>query len=180
MMHETLTAQPTLTADRFTLRPCRKSDAGLIAMYASDKRVARGSRAIPHPLPPGTVEAMIERANAPDRVEDVWVLDGSSHDHVEAMGLVSLIRMDRDQSEFHGWIAPAFWNAGFASEALRILIAANPHGSRRIFAEVFQDSPESARVLTNCGFDYLGDAEAFNVARNAVVPTWTYTLQLAP
>lgn len=180
MMHETLNAQPTMTAERFTLRPCRTSDAGLIEMYASDKRVARGSRAIPHPLPPGAVGAMIKRAQDPDRTEDVWVLDGSDHDHVEAMGLVTLVRMDRDQSEFHGWIAPAFWNAGYASEALRMLIATNPHGAARMFAEVFQDSPESARVLTNCGFDYLGDAEAFNVARNSVVPTWTYTLQLAP
>jgi hypothetical protein len=29
-------------------------------------------------------------------------------------------------------------------------------------------------VLTNTGFEYLGDAEAFSVARNAPVPTWTY------
>ena len=34
--------------------------------------------------------------------------------------------------------------------------------------------PGSARVLTNCGFVYLGDAETFSVARNARVPTWTY------
>ncbi len=28
--------------------------------------------------------------------------------------------------------------------------------------------------LTNCGFEYLGDAETFSVARNARVSTWTY------
>ncbi|MFT4744129.1 MAG: RimJ/RimL family protein N-acetyltransferase, partial [Yoonia sp.] len=44
-------------------------------------------------------------------------------------------------------------------------------------AEMFQVNPGSARVLTNCGFDYLGDAEAFSVARGATVPTWTYTLK---
>ena len=60
---------------------------------------------------------------------------------------------------------------------MRTLIAANPHRAERIFAEVFQDNPGSARVLTNCGFDYLGDAEAFSVSRNAAVPTWTYTLK---
>lgn len=180
MMHDTVINQPTMTATRFTLRPCRKSDAGLIEMYASDKRVARGSRAIPHPLPPGAIEAMIQRASSTERTEDVWVLDGSASGHVEAMGIVSLTHIDRDQSEFHGWIAPAFWNAGYATEALRVLIDHNPHTSKRLFAEVFQDSPESARVLTNCGFDYLGDAEAFSVARGSNVPTWTYTLQLTP
>lgn len=177
MMHDTITTQLTLDADRFTLRPLRKSDAGLIAMYAADERVARGTQSIPHPLPPGTIEAMIDRASKVDRKEDVWVLDGSAHGHAEALGVISLERLDRKQSEIFYWIAPAFWNTGFASEAVRTLIDANPHQAAQIFAAVFQDNPGSARVLTNCGFDYLGDAEAFSVARNATVPTWTYTLK---
>jgi RimJ/RimL family protein N-acetyltransferase len=177
MIHEEITVQQTISSDRFMLRPCRKSDAGLIAMYASDDRVARGTRSVPHPLPPGTVEAMIERSLRSDRTEDVWIIDGSALGHAEALGLISLERMDRAQSEIFYWIAPAFWNTGYASEAVRALIAANPHQSERIFAEVFQDNPGSARVLTNCGFDYLGDAEAFSVSRGATVPTWTYTLK---
>ena len=177
MRHEDIVVQDTISAERFVLRPCRKSDAGLIAMYASDDRVARGMRAMPHPLPPGTVEAMIERAARPDRIEDIWVIDGSGHGHAEALGLISLVRMDRHQSEIFYWIAPAFWNSGFASEAVRTLIAANPHNAKTIFAEAFQDNPGSARVLTNCGFDYLGDAEAFSVSRGATVPTWTYMLK---
>ena len=178
MMHETVVNQPTIKAARFTLRPCRKSDAGLIAMYAADPRVAHSTPSIPHPLPPGSVEALIDRATADDRDTDTWVLDGSAHGHAEALGLISLTRLDRDQSEFFGWVAPAFWNTGLATDAVKTLIAANPHGSTRMFAEVFQDNPGSARVLTHCGFDYLGDAEAFCVARNASVPTWTYTLKL--
>ena len=47
-----------------------------------------------------------------------------------------------------------------------------------MFASVFQDNPASARVLTNCGFEYLGDAESFSVARGATVPTWTYSRKL--
>ena len=54
------------------------------------------------------------------------------------------------------------------------MVAANPHRARTLFAEVFQDNPRSARVLTNNGFDYLGDAEVHSVARGATVPTWTY------
>ena len=179
MIHDEITIQPTIKADRFVLRPCRKSDAGLIAMYAADERVARGTRSIPHPLPPGTIEAMIVRAGQHDRTEDIWVIDGSEHGHVEALGLISLERMDRNQSEIFYWIAPAFWNTGIASEAVTALIAANPHQADSIFAEAFQDNPGSARVLTNCGFAYLGDAEAYSVARNATVPTWTYTLKIA-
>ncbi len=177
MKHETVATQSTIVAERFVMRPVQKSDSGLIAMYASDERVARGTRHIPHPLPPGAVDAMIARANVNNKEEDIWVIDGSAHNHAEVLGLITLKRMDRDQSEFFGWVAPAFWNTGIAAQAVQALIDANPHGADRLFAEVFQDNPTSARVLTNCGFDYLGDAEAFSVARDATVATWTYTIK---
>ncbi|QQA44516.1 GNAT family N-acetyltransferase [Pelagovum pacificum] len=178
-MFDTDTDLPTIETDRFVLRPVRKSDTGLITFYTSDKRVATMTRNIPHPLPPGAVEAFVTAQTAENRKEDVWIIDGSAKDLAEVLGVVILTRLDRGQSEIRYWIAPAFWNAHFASEAVGALLDANPHGSGEIFAEVFQDNPGSARVLTNCGFDYLGDAEAFSVSRNAMVPTWTYMLKTA-
>lgn len=171
-------SQPVVAAERFVMRPLRKSDAGLISMYAADKRVALGTRSIPHPLPPGSTEAFIERALKEDRSEDVWAIDGSDFGSSEVMGIISLERMERSQSEIFYWVAPAFWNTGVATAAVQAMVAANPHGAATLFAEVFQDAPGSARVLTNCGFEYLGDAEAFSVARNSKVPTWTYTLKM--
>ena len=61
---------------------------------------------------------------------------------------------------------------------VQALIAANPQACRTIFAEVFQDNAGTARVLTNAGFEYLGDAETFSVARGARVATWTYIRKL--
>lgn len=175
---EAISRQPVIAADRFDLRPIRPSDAGLIALYTSDRRLAEGTRSIPHPLPPGTAEAFIARALSDKRQEDVWVMDGFGHGQAEVLGLISLMRMDRDQSEVGFWVAPGLWNSGFASEAVTALVRANPHASRTLFAEVFQDNPGSARVLVNAGFDYLGDAEAWSVARNARVPTWTYVRRM--
>ncbi|MGY6410040.1 MAG: GNAT family N-acetyltransferase [Alkalilacustris sp.] len=165
---------PEILADRFVLRPVRRSDAGLLALHAGDRRVAEATRSIPHPLPPGTTEAFIARALTGQGGEDVWVMDGSGAGSAEVLGVISLTRLDRGQSQVGFWVAPAFWNTGVASEAVRCLVEANPHGARTLFAEVFQDNPVSARVLTNCGFEYLGDAEAHSVARAARVPTWTY------
>lgn len=178
MTFETIAPQAEITAGRFVLRQPRKSDAGLVTMYAGDLRVAEATRSIPHPMPPGAVEAFLARSTSPSRLEDVWVMDGSANTLAEVLGVISLKRMDRGQSEISYWVAPAFWNAGFASEAVRALVEANPQGTRTIFAEVLQDNPGSARVLTNCGFEYLGDAETFSVARNARVPTWTYLRKL--
>jgi RimJ/RimL family protein N-acetyltransferase len=165
-----------IAAGRFLLRPVRKSDAGLFAMYAGDKRVAISTRSIPHPLPPGAAEAFVARATSAKADEDVWVLDGSATGLAEVLGVISLKRMD--ETKFGYWVAPAFWNTGFASEAVKALVGANPQKNRTIFAEVFQDNPGSARVLTNAGFQYLGDAETFSVARGARVPTWTYIRKL--
>lgn len=171
--------QPLVETERFTLRPLRTSDAGLLTLYAGDKRVAEATPAIPHPLPPGSMEAFIARAQHPDRAEDVWVVDGSASGHAEVAGMLSLKAMDRGQSEISFWVAPAFWNTGIASESIKAMVSANPHGANTLFAEVFQDNPISARVLTNAGFEFIGDAEAFSVARGAKVPTWTYIRKMS-
>ena len=174
MMLQTVGEQMTIAAQRFVLRPARISDVGLYALHAGDLRVAVGTSSIPHPLPPGAAEAFIARAMHPGGEERIWVMDGVAGGMPEVMGVISLKQMDRDQSEIEYWVAPAFWNTGYASEAVWALISANPLKNKAIFAQVFQDNPGSARVLTNCGFAYLGDAESFSVARNAGVQTWTY------
>ncbi|MDC0737185.1 GNAT family protein [Cognatishimia sp. SS12] len=178
MLHEKIVTQMVLETDRFDLRPLRRSDQGLIDLYASDKALARMTASIPHPLPPGATEALINRAHSDTRVEDIWAIDGTKSGASELVGLISLVRIDAGLTEIGFWVAPPFWNTGIASEAVAALIAANPLDSKTMYASVFQDNPASARVMTNSGFQYLGDAETFSVARNALVPTWTYSLKL--
>ncbi|MEW9921797.1 GNAT family N-acetyltransferase [Marimonas sp. MJW-29] len=178
MQMEAIINQPVIETARFDLRPVRRSDLGLIEMYAGDARVAMTTTSIPHPLPPGTIEAFINRAMAAQRDEDVWIMDGMKSGWSEVMGVISLLRLDRNQSEVGYWVAPAFWNTHVASDAVQALVEANPQGNQAISASVFHDNPASAKVLTNAGFVYLGDAETYCVARAAAVPTWTYSRKL--
>lgn len=178
MEMERIPVQTVVETERFDLRPLRRSDMGLVELYGGDERVARMTTSIPHPLPPGLVEAFVTRSMEDGRDEDVWAVDGSKSDAAELMGLITLKRLDREQSEVSYWVAPPYWNTGLASEAVEALIEANPMDNKTIFASVFQDNPASARVLTHCGFEYLGDAESFCVARDATVPTWTYLKKL--
>ncbi|WP_150120665.1 GNAT family N-acetyltransferase, partial [Sulfitobacter sp. HI0040] len=85
-----ITTQPEIETERFVLRPVRKSDEGPIEMYAGDPRVAMSTVSIPHPLPPGVIEAFITRAMAEERDEDVWVMDGSKSGTSEVMGVITL------------------------------------------------------------------------------------------
>lgn len=178
MKHDMIIDQPVIETERLILRPLRRSDVGLLDMYSNDERVARMTRSMPHPMPPGASEAFIQSSHDEKRTEDVWAIDGSDHGLGELMGLIGLEQMDREQSEVGYWVAPVFWNSGLASEAVRGLVEANPHKDKTMFASVFQDNPASARVLTNTGFEYLGDAEVFSVARGSTVPTWTYLKRL--
>jgi RimJ/RimL family protein N-acetyltransferase len=172
-----------IAAGRFVLRPMRAADAGPIAVHAADRRVAEATQNIPHPFPPGAAEAFVARAMTEGRPGSVWVMDGTQTGLPDLLGVLSLKPMEvkpgqGGQSEVAYWVAPAFWNTGLASAAVRALIAANPLQDRTYFAEVFQDNSGSARVLTNAGFQYLGDAEAFSLARGMQVPTWTYTRRM--
>jgi RimJ/RimL family protein N-acetyltransferase len=178
MILEKIAAPAPILTDRFALRAVRRSDTGLFALYAGDRRVAEATQGIPHPLPPGAAEAFVTRAMAAGSDEDIWAIDGSRSGLAEVLGVISLKKMDRAQSEVSFWVAPAFWNLGIASGAVQALVEANPQRDKTMFAEAFQDNPQSARVLTNAGFQYLGDAESFSVARNVCVPTWTYVKRL--
>lgn len=167
-----------IAAGRFVLRPPRLSDVGLFSVYAGDARVAEATRSIPHPLPPGAAEAFVTRAISGETKGTVWVMDGTTVGLPEVLGVISLKPMDRAQAEIGFWVAPAFWNVGIASEAVAALVRANPLQMDTYFAEVFQDNPGSAKVLTRQGFAYLGDAETFSVGRGSLVQTWTYICKL--
>ena len=71
LMVSDLARQEEIVTERLLLRPLRMSDAGLIAHYCADRRVAEGTRSIPHPLPPGASEAFVSHAMSPKRDEDV-------------------------------------------------------------------------------------------------------------
>ncbi len=53
MILDQIVEQQVIETERLCLRPARKSDIGLLSLYAGDHRVAMNTRSIPSPLPPG-------------------------------------------------------------------------------------------------------------------------------
>ncbi len=94
-----------IATDRFVMRPVRRSDTGLFALYAGDKRVAEATQGIPHPLPPGAADAFVTRAMLSGTDEDIWVMDGTRSGLAEVLGVISLKKMDRAQSEVACWVS---------------------------------------------------------------------------
>ncbi len=166
---------PEIVTPRLRLRRLRPGDAGLIALYASDARVARMTAEIPHPYPPGLAETFVERARAPGASDAVWALDAGEEDENGLIGLISLKRRPGGEAEIGYWVAPAFWGTGYAGEAVEGVAGwAAGAGYAALTAEVFQDNVPSTKVLTRAGFLYEGEGEIHALARAGMVPTFRY------
>lgn len=167
------------TTPRLRLRRLARADAALLHLYASDARVARMTTSIPHPYPPGGAEAFVARATAPGARETVWALDTGEDGENGLIGVISLRPAGEDEAEIGYWVAPAFWNAGYAGEAVEAVTReAGRRGLGALTAQVMQDNVASARVLTRAGFAYEGVGEAHSVARGGMVPTFRYRRDL--
>lgn len=170
VLTKTVSTQPVLETERLTLRPLRKSDAGLVSLYSSDIRVARMTSSIPHPNPPGAVEAFIETVTGPDSRETAWAIDATKGFGCEIIGVVGL----RRDGELGYWLGPFFWGLGIATEAARAVVThAFEVGHERVHACAFQDNPASKHVLEKAGLRETGTCEGFSVARGETVKTWT-------
>tara|TARA_B110000444_G_scaffold30315_1_gene25496 strand:- start:973 stop:1515 length:543 start_codon:yes stop_codon:yes gene_type:complete len=173
-----LPEKTVLETKRFKIRPLNLKDIIKVEMYVRDIRLARSSGTIPHPLTPDFVKDFIEKSMSDETSLDAWGIEVEESGSTNLIGVVSLNRLDRSQSEIAYWVIPAIWNTGVATEAVKAFIEVNPQNCKTIFGSVFQDNPASSRVLTNAGFKYIGEAESLSVARSAMVATWTYIKKL--
>lgn len=172
-MVQTLQKQVVLETKRLTLRPMRRSDAGLISLYSNDERVARMTTSIPHPNPPGAVEQFIASVNAPDARDVTWAIDGSKGVGTEVVGVIAL----HEDGEIGYWIAPFFWGLGIATEAAGTVLSHGfDLGFKRIYASHFEDNPASGRVMEKIGMRSIGlDPEpVFSVGRGESVRRISY------
>ncbi len=181
MLETALPPQTEIVTPRLRLRRMRPADAGLIALYSSNERLARMTAVIPSPYPPGLAEAFIERTLA-NRVasEITWAMDSGDDDENGLVGLISLKSHGGGEVEVGYWVAAAFWGTGYASEALAGVVDwSRANGLRALTAVVFQDNAASIRVVTRAGFLYEGETEIHSLARGAMVPSFRYRRVLA-
>lgn len=169
-----------LETGRCRLRPLVESDAGILELYLSDARVARMTRDIPHPYPPGTARSYVERHGDGAGPTSVWAIDLNSDETSDLVGIIALAAKGTNEAEVTFWVGPAWWGTGYAGEALEAVVQeARRRSLGALNAEVMQDNLASIRVLTRIGFNYVGEGSMHSVARNAVTSTFVYRMELA-
>lgn len=162
-----------IRTDRLLLRPLRPADAGPIALWCGQYRVASMLARVPHPYPPGAAQAFIERALSATAMECVRAIDGTPCGAADFLGCVSLKGAQGDAVRGFGyWLGPPAWGLGYATEATAAMLEAGfeTPGLAAVETGVYHDNPASRRVLDKLGFRQTGDGERFCPARGVVVP----------
>jgi len=107
-------------------------------MYVRDIRLARSSGTIPHPLTPDFVKDFIEKSMSDETSLDAWGIEYEESGRADLIGVVSLNRLDRSQSEIAYWVIPAIWNTGVATEAVKALLNSTLKTVKLFLAQFFK------------------------------------------
>lgn len=143
----------------FTLRKWDILDAGTLARYANNGKIAQNLRdAFPYPYTLTDAEAYIDGCLAADGAAALCYaieLDG------QAAGSIGLFRgsdVYRKCAELGYWLAEEYWGRGVMTGAVRRLCAEGfaKWDIARIYAEPFTDNLGSRRVLEKAGFTQEG------------------------
>lgn len=152
--------QPDLETERLILRPFTAADAADVRRLAGDRRVSETTAAVPHPYPEGAAEAWIATHELAyeERLEASFAI--ARRDGNTLVGAMSLLGIDmpKRQAEVGYWIGCDFWRRGYASEALRRLVAFAHHelGLTRLFGRCLAVNPASGHVMRNAGLQPEG------------------------
>ncbi len=169
-------ADTLLRSRRMALRPLRPADAeAVVALLGHDRDAVLQMSHMPWPCTPASAREWIALRTQPGttafavtRVEDEAFLG--------VIGFGGL----REMPSVGYWIGRPFWNHGYATEALQLVIGrARSLGAKGLQAETFPENAASARVLSKCGFRYRGMGRRNYPARGGLVSVCVHILHFA-
>ena len=143
---------------RLCLRPFSEADAPDVERLAGDRLIADTTQNIPHPYPPGAGVEWIAKH------EGIWAAgEGAAFAMVDRTtgalvgGIGLMIERAHASAELGYWVGVPYWNAGYATEAARVVLAHGFDGGlHRIHARHLTRNPASGRVMTKIGMTFEG------------------------
>ena len=148
------------SSNRLLLRPWEDSDAEILYEYASDPEVGPRAGWAPHK----SLEESLEIIRTVFRNDTTWaIVLKETNTVIGAIGYgpscdCNLPSRDGEPTVGY-WIARPYWNMGYCTEALSLMIDGITHttGITSLISGHFIDNPASGRVMEKCGFIPTGD-----------------------
>ncbi len=150
---------PELTTERLILRGFRLSDAPAVHLLVGAYEVADTTLNIPHPYTENAfTEWIATHAEGIERGTDLSFAIMRREDGVVIGGIGLHINRRHNRGESGYWIGVPYWGQGYATEALRRIIAYGfeEMGLNRIYAGYFVRNPASRRVQEKAGMIFEG------------------------
>lgn len=149
---------PTLTTPRLLLRRFDAADAPALQTLVSDRRIAATTLNIPHPYPDDGALTFILLTHESAASGAAFSFAVVRRADAALLGAVGLHPLPALQAEIGYWIGVPHWGQGYASEAVRRVIAFGFNTLRlnRIYANYFTTNLASARVMHKVGMAYEG------------------------
>jgi len=153
------TCQPCINTSRLLLRPLEQADAATVRRLAGDRAIADTTLNIPHPYEVGMAEAWIDSLHSGFEAGEVVTFALVLHGESQPLGAIGL-RIDRSvgKADLGYWIGKPYWNSGYATEAVRALLAYafNDLDLSKITARHLARNPASGRVMQKVGMRLEG------------------------
>ncbi|MDO5442781.1 MAG: GNAT family N-acetyltransferase [Bacteroidia bacterium] len=137
------------------LRRWRESDAADLYRLASDPDVGPRAGWPPHK----SIEESREIIRTVFRGERMWaIILKENGELIGCAGYLpascSNLDITDDQCEVGYWIGKPYWNKGYCTEALRVVMdyCFNVKGFAVLWGDYFPENPASGRVMEKCGF----------------------------
>lgn len=150
---------PIIKSERINLRPFTFNDAQDVQRLAGDKKIAETTLDIPHPYPDGAAENWISnhQKECAENKSIIWAI--TIKDSGELVGAIDFkLRPEFNKAEFGFWIGVPFWNKGYASEALSVILKFGFEELKlnKIFAHHMITNPASGNVMMKNGLKEEG------------------------
>jgi len=145
-------------SERLWLRPLSMDDVPRFQVLLQAREIAENGLGVHHPYREGDAERMIENAlKGPEHHRYTWGVVIKTGE--ELAGLITIkVVPAHFCGEIGYWIGTDYWNRGYATEALRSVIAYGFErlDLNRIFGRSFPGNPASSRVMEKAGMVYEG------------------------
>ena len=166
----------------FILREWRREDAGDVARYADNEKIARNLRDVfPHPYALADARDFVDICITGDPEMSLFraiEVDG------RAVGSIALCRgsdVYQKTAELGYWLAEDYWGRGIMTRAVKRLCKEgfSRWDIQRIYAEPFSHNAGSRRVLEKAGFTLEGIMRCGVCKRGRIFDSCMYALLVA-
>lgn len=149
-----------LTSQRLKLGTLRASDIPQIVTYAGDSRIAATTLNLPHPYAEKDAIYWLNMAHQGFKTGHQHVFGVFLKETDEFIGGIGLhLNHAHENAEVGYWIAFPFWNNGYCSEALSLVLeyGFNELRLHKIYARHLVGNPASGKVMIKNGMILEGE-----------------------